>query len=41
MSDRFLTSHAIDDIVETNTPDEFLDRPQNERARQFLAQILH
>ena len=28
-------------IVETNTPDEFFDQPQNERARQFLAQILH
>ena len=28
-------------IVETNTPDEFFDRPQNERAQQFLAQILH
>ena len=28
-------------IVETNTPDEFFDRPQNERARRFLAQVLH
>ena len=28
-------------IVETNTPDEIFDQPQNERARQFLAQILH
>ena len=28
-------------IVETNTPDEFFDRPQHDRARQFLAQILH
>ena len=28
-------------IVETNTPDEFFDRPQNERAQQFLAQIIH
>ena len=28
-------------IVETNTPGEFFDHPQHERARQFLAQILH
>ena len=28
-------------IVEMSTPDEFFDRPQNERAQQFLAQILH
>ena len=28
-------------IVETNTPDAFFDHPQHERARQFLAQILH
>jgi len=28
-------------IVEQNTPDEFFLRPQNERTRQFLSQILH
>jgi general L-amino acid transport system ATP-binding protein len=28
-------------IVETNAPDEFFERPRNERAQQFLAQILH
>ena len=28
------------EIVETNTPQEFFDNPQNERSRQFLSQIL-
>ena len=28
-------------IVEQNTPDEFFLRPQNERTKQFLSQILH
>jgi general L-amino acid transport system ATP-binding protein len=28
-------------IVEENTPDEFFFRPQNERTKQFLSQILH
>src|SRR3990170_2238768 len=27
------------EIVETNTPQEFFDNPQNERSRQFLSQI--
>ncbi len=28
------------EVVETNTPQEFFDHPQNERSRQFLSQIL-
>ena len=28
------------EIVETNTPQEFFDNPQNERSRKFLSQIL-
>jgi hypothetical protein len=28
-------------VVETNTPEEFFARPQYERTRQFLSQILH
>jgi general L-amino acid transport system ATP-binding protein len=28
------------EIVETNTPQQFFDNPQNERSRQFLSQIL-
>jgi glutamate transport system ATP-binding protein len=27
-------------IIETASPSEFFDRPQSERARQFLSQIL-
>ena len=28
-------------IVEIKTPDEFFERPQNEHAQRFAAQILH
>jgi len=28
-------------IVESNSPTEFFEHPQNERTRQFLSQILH
>lgn len=28
------------EVVETNTPQQFFDNPQNERSRQFLSQIL-
>jgi len=29
------------EIIEQNSPDEFFDRPQNERTQLFLSQILH
>ena len=49
VSKRFGELVAVDDvsisvdkgeIVETNTPQEFFDNPQNERSRKFLSQIL-